>query len=136
MTITISGMFPLSWDPFCVIVLVTMTAMNWGTLAGGGVEFPGSVVQVPPQVCAPRVEKPAKPLSWFGGGSGPLMGLSCAHWLPHQVTELPTVASLSPIRKPPCAVANAKIYTEQLAVVVAPPSSLTVVVTVNGPVLV
>ena len=77
---------------------------------------------------------PAKPFIEAGAGP-PLIGFSAAHWLLHHVTELSGVAVRSPMTKvAPLLVAKAKIRKLQLTVVVLPPASVIVVVTVKGPV--
>src|SRR5438132_14178798 len=120
--------------------------MSGGTLGGGGVELPVSVVQVTPQSFviggsgdgSGMSSNPAKPFIEAGAGP-PLMRLIFAHWLLHQVRELPimggAMASRSPTTNvPPEVVGKATTSTLQVATVLLPPSSTMVVVTVSEPV--
>src|SRR5438477_12666970 len=123
--------------------LDTNTSMKSGTLAGGGDELPVSVVQLIPQSLVSdgsgegsgMSSNPAKPFIEFGAGP-PDIWLTFAHWLPHHRSEaLVPVASRSPTTNvPPFDVGKAATTISHVAVVDAPPSSLIIVVIVNGPV--
>src|SRR5437660_6215104 len=109
--------------------------MNFGTLWGGGVALPVSVVYMLPHDSTTGMSSnPAKPFIEAGAGP-PLIGLSVAHWLLHHVTWLVGVATRSPMTNvAPLPVAKAKIRKLQVTFVVLPPASVIVVVTVKGPV--
>src|SRR5579871_4260688 len=92
-------MSPDTTEPFWTTWLETITAMISGTVAGGGVALPVSVVQLPPHTAGSPVglsSNPAKPFIEAGGGP-PLIGFNAAHWLLHQVTVGPVTRS--PITK-------------------------------------
>ena len=78
MTITILEMSPEIVGPDLVIELEAITAMNGGTVAGGGELFPGWVTQVPPQVGGVKLVSSAKPLN-AAGAAPPLSEFSVAH---------------------------------------------------------
>src|SRR5256885_4947034 len=117
---------PVMFSPDFVILLETMTAMNSGTVGGGGAALPGSVVQLPPQTGGrPRrlSSNPANPFMESGPGP-PLIGFRFSHWLLHQVTVFRGVASRSPMTKvAPLPVGKANTVTWQSAVVLLPPAS-------------
>src|SRR5437016_821558 len=119
--------------PDCELELVTITAMKAGKgPAGGGALLPGSVLQSMPQAGVAGLR--AKPLKLAGAGP-PLRVFSFHHWGPQNVTAVPGVLLPSPITNAPPPGKNAKISTVQpLAVVVLPPSSLTVTEIDLGPV--
>jgi hypothetical protein len=94
---TILGTSPEMVEPDFVIELEAITAMNEGTLSGGFELFPGLLVQLPPQVLGAVSANPLKAL----GAAPPLSELTFAHFVPQNVTVLPTAASRSPITKEP-----------------------------------
>src|SRR5450756_701965 len=112
-----------------------MTPMKAGSgPGGGGVLLPVSALQLALATQLGALGFSAKPLKLAGAGP-PLREFSFHHWAPQKVTELPTTALLSPIAKLPPPGAKAKVSTLQVAVAVAPPSSMIDVVIVKGPVV-
>src|SRR5579862_1842918 len=104
--------------PDFVTWLVTITAISPGTLAGGGVLLPGSVVQVLPQVGA--VLPSSKPLK-LAGPEPVLSALFFHHCDPHQLTWPPETFSRSPITKdPPAANGGAVQVTVTVFEVIVP----------------
>src|SRR5436309_7463210 len=100
--------------------------------AGGGALLPGSVLQSVPQLGVAGFR--AKPLKAAGAGP-PLNEFSFHHCGPQNVTCVPAALLPSPITNAPPLGTKAKINTVQpLAVVVLPPSSLTVTEIDSGPV--
>src|SRR5437879_2010682 len=97
---TILGTSPEIVAPDLVTGLEAITAMKGGTLAGGPELFPGSVIQLPPQVGGAVLVWSANPLKARGAGP-PLRELTFAHCAPQKVTVLPTAALRSPITKEP-----------------------------------
>lgn len=71
-------MSPEIAGPDLVIELVTMTAINEGTLGGGPELLPGLLVQTPPQRGGFGLVELAKPLKLEGAGP-PLKELRFAH---------------------------------------------------------
>lgn len=123
--------FPEIVDPDWEIELETITAIKAGSgPGGGGGLLPGSVDQLVPQVTdAGAFSKPLK----ADGAEPPLNVFSFPHCAPQKVTGVPNAAFPSPITKvPPATVA--KTRTGQDAEAVDPPSSMTLIVTVNVPV--
>src|ERR1700731_1525323 len=99
---------------------------------GGGELFPGSVLQVTPQVAAAGLSAKALKLAWE-----PLAVGFCFHPCPPQnIRFVPVPLSRSLIAKePPPGTEPANTNTlVQVAVVVLVPTSVTVVVTVKNPV--
>src|SRR2546422_6148765 len=97
---TTLGTSPEMVGPDLVTGLEAITAMKGGTLAGGPELFPGSVIQLPPQVGGAVLVWSANPLKARGAGP-PLRELTFAHCAPQKVTVLPTAALRSPITKEP-----------------------------------
>ena len=96
-TMTIMGTLPEMVGPVFVTELEAITAMYEGTLSGGFELFPGSLVQLPQQLCGAVSANPLKAL-----GAGPLLSeFTFAHCAPQKVTVLPTAALTSPITKEP-----------------------------------
>ena len=119
-------------EPDFEIELATRTTMKAGSGGGGGPELlPGSVDHAWPQAGL-ELGLLANPLNAADAGP-PLRKLSLDHWAPQKVTASPTAAGRSPITNEPPAV-TAPIKNTQEVVAVLPPSSMIVVVTVNGPV--
>src|SRR5215468_10473729 len=76
----------------------TMSSMNCGTVAGGGVELPGSVDQLTPQVGAGGVS--SKPLN-AAGAVPPESEFAFHHCAPQKVTALPTAPAIGPTVRSP-----------------------------------
>ena len=93
-------MLPEITEPDFDVELVTMTVINFGTDAGGGGLFPGSVFQTPPHAGGFVVVTFAKPLK-LAGATPPLREFCFAHCAPQKVTLLPTTALRSPMTKLP-----------------------------------
>src|SRR2546427_7434026 len=79
---------------------VTITAISFGTLAGGFELLPGRVVNVPPQVGGFVLVLSANPLK--EAGAAPPLSVFCFHHrAPHQVTFVPVRELPSPITNDP-----------------------------------
>src|SRR5687767_3798862 len=91
---------PLTTDPSCVTLPVTITPMNCGTVAGGFELLPGALVHAWPQVGAPLPF--SQPLN-ASGADPPVMGLFCDHCAPQKFTRAPGSAATSPTTNAPLA---------------------------------
>jgi hypothetical protein len=98
---------------------------------GGGALFPGLVFQPTPQFGVSGFF--ANPLK-AAGAEPPLREFFFHHCAPQKVTFVPIALFLSPITNEPPPGANANTSVWQVATVWLPPTSLIVVVIVNGPV--
>jgi len=77
-TITTLRLSPEITEPFLVTELETITVMYSGIALGGPELFPGSLVQVPPQVAGLELVEFANPLK-LDGAEPPLKVFNVAH---------------------------------------------------------
>ena len=107
-------MFPLSVEPDWLTWLDTITSISLGMVDGGCELFPGSLVQVVPQVRAPP--KSTYPFMEAGPLLTPLKVLSFHHCAPQKSAAFPMVgfpADTSPITKAPTEGGDARVALDE-----------------------